>query len=148
MTDKGFPSCDFESNELILNLNLTIPGDVKAIGPVVDKVMWVVDQIGCAKGKEFEVETGLREALANAVIHGCKKDPGKKIEFVVACDRNKVMLIIVRDPGGGFKPEDVPSPIVGECLYEEHGRGIFLINELMDEVKFERGGAELRMRKK
>lgn len=130
-----------------MNLNLTIPGDVKAIDPVVDKVMWVVSQLGCAVGKEFEVETGLREALANAVVHGCKNDPGKEIQFVVAADQNKGMIIIVRDPGGGFEPGDIPSPIVGECLYEEHGRGIFLINELMDEVKFVRGGTEIHMRK-
>ena len=57
------------------------------------------------------------------------------------------MLIIVRDPGGGFAPEEIPSPVSGECLYSAHGRGIYLINQLMDDVRFKRGGTEIHMRK-
>ena len=57
------------------------------------------------------------------------------------------MLIIVRDPGSGFDPFEVPNPINGENVYSNHGRGIYLINQLMDEVSFERNGAEIRMRK-
>jgi serine/threonine-protein kinase RsbW len=140
-------TCEFNQKDLILQLDLTIPGDVKAIDPVVEKVMWVVGQMGCAAGGEFEIETALREALANAVVHGCKQDPGKQVEFVVACDQNRGMMIVVRDPGTGFDPSDVPSPIRGECLYSEHGRGIYLINELMDEVKIKNGGTEIFMRK-
>ena len=58
------------------------------------------------------------------------------------------MLIVVRDPGEGFDPASIPSPIEGERLYLSHGRGIFLINQLMDSVKFQRGGTEIHMRKK
>ena len=36
----------------------------------------------------------------------------------------------------------------GENLFSQGGRGIFLINELMDDVSFERGGTEIRMRKR
>jgi len=32
----------------------------------------------CSAGKEFEIETALREALANAIVHGCKNDPPRK----------------------------------------------------------------------
>ena len=137
----------FDADQLILNLNLRIPGEVNAISPVVEKVMWVVNQMGCAGGKEFEIELALQEALANAVVHGCKEDPGKEVEFVVACDRKKGMIIIVRDPGKGFDPDKIPNPVVGECLYSEHGRGVFLINQLMDEVEFKKGGTEIFMRK-
>ena len=58
------------------------------------------------------------------------------------------MLIVVRDPGEGFDPASVPSPIEGQRIYESHGRGIFLINHLMDSVEFRRGGTEITMRKK
>jgi serine/threonine-protein kinase RsbW len=57
------------------------------------------------------------------------------------------MLIVVRDPGPGFDPAGIPNPIVGENIYSNHGRGIYLINQLMDEVRFERGGSEIHMRK-
>jgi anti-sigma regulatory factor (Ser/Thr protein kinase) len=56
-------------------------------------------------------------------------------------------MIVVRDPGEGFVPSAVPNPLDAENLHSTHGRGIYLINQLMDEVSFERNGAEIRMRK-
>jgi serine/threonine-protein kinase RsbW len=147
MSDQPTEQCEFNPDKMILNLDLTIPGDVKAIGPVVDKVMWVVGEMGCAQGHEFEIETALREALANAVVHGCKENPDHEVQFIVACDESRGMIIVVRDPGEGFDPNRIPSPVIGECLFSEHGRGIYLINELMDEVRFEKGGTKIVMKK-
>ena len=144
---QGLPHCEFESDKLVARLHLTIPARVEAVTPVVDRVMGIVREMGCAKGHEFDVEMALREALANAIIHGAKRDPSKKVEFCVACDEERGMLIVVRDPGEGFDPASLPSPVHGQQIYSEHGRGIFLINQLMDEVRFEKGGTEIHMRK-
>jgi serine/threonine-protein kinase RsbW len=57
------------------------------------------------------------------------------------------MLIIVSDPGQGFDPATVLSPIVGQRLYSEHGRGLYLINQLMDQVWFSNGGTQIHMLK-
>jgi serine/threonine-protein kinase RsbW len=70
------------------------------------------------------------------------------VQFVVACDDERGMLIVVRDPGPGFDPESIPSPVQGDNLFSQGGRGIFLINELMDDVSYEKGGTEIRMRKR
>ncbi len=142
------PQCEFEPNKLILRLNITLQADPEAISPVVDGVMATAREMKCAAGKELEIETALREALANAIKHGCKNDPSKQVQCCVACDETRGMLIIVRDPGKGFDPAAIPSPVVGENVYSEHGRGIYLINELMDEVDIRRGGAEIVMRKR
>ena len=147
MAGESKPRCEFESDKLLVRLSVVIAADVSAISPVVERVMGIVGEMGCAKDHEFAVELALREALANAVIHGAKKDPKKKVEFCVACDAERGMLIVVRDPGEGFDPTSLPSPVVGQQVYEEHGRGIYLINQLMDEVRFERGGTEIHMRK-
>jgi len=95
-----------------------------------------------------EVDLALQEALANAVVHGAKEDPTKTVECLVACDDERGVLIIVRDPGEGFDPGTIPSCTVGENLYSNHGRGIFLINQLMDEVKFRKNGTEIHMVKR
>ena len=58
------------------------------------------------------------------------------------------MLIVVRDPGSGYDPFAIPNPVVGQNIYSSHGRGIFLINELMDEVQIGNGGTEIFMRKR
>lgn len=110
--------------------------------------MEVIRKTQCVNGKEDAIELALTEALANAVVHGAKADPSKIIECDVACDETRGILIVVRDPGNGFDPGKIPSPIHGENIFSNHGRGIYLINQLMDEVKFARNGAEIHMIKR
>jgi len=146
----GEPSngCNFDPDKLVLKLKITLAADRNAIDPVVQGIMDVVRNTQCAIGKEDAIELALTEALANAVVHGAKGDPKKIVECDVACDEERGMLIVVRDPGPGFDPNAIPSPVVGENIYSNHGRGIFLINELMDEVQFHNNGKEIHMRKR
>ena len=127
-------------------LNMVIPADPEAVSPVTDGVMQVVREMKWAEGKEFEVETALREALANAIKHGCHNDPNQRVQCCVACEESGDLLIIVRDPGPGFDPAHVPSPLDDSRLLLDHGRGVHLINQFMDEVRFESGGREIQMR--
>ena len=148
MSPKPILRCEFAADRLVRRLSVVIPGKVEEIDDITRRIISVVSEMGCAEGKEFEIETSLREALANAVTHGCRKCPGEKVEVDVECDPEKGMLIVVRDPGEGFDPRQVPDPLMGENLYADHGRGIYLINRLMDEVSFEKGGTEIRMVKR
>ena len=138
----------FECDDLIVRLDVELPGDAAAITPVVDRVLALARDSGCAKGKEFEIETALREALANAVRYGCDHNASKTVQLSVACDQDLGMIIVVRDPGPGFDPAQVPSPVAAEQLFSDHGRGIFLISQLMDHVEFGHGGREIRMHKR
>jgi anti-sigma regulatory factor (Ser/Thr protein kinase) len=128
-------------------LDVTISANPNAISGVVDGVMQIAREMKCTEGNEYQIELALREALANAIVHGCDNDPTKKVECCVACTESSDVMIIVRDPGQGFDPKTVPNPLTEENLNSSHGRGIYLINQLMDEVCFERNGAEIRMRK-
>jgi serine/threonine-protein kinase RsbW len=139
--------CVFEAGKLFVRFTATISADVNAIRPIVSSVLQIVKEMKCGAGKEYEVEVALQEALANAIIHGCGNDPSKNVEFCVACDESRGLLIVVRDPGPGFDPASIPDPTIGQNVFSEHGRGIFLVNKLMDEVHFERGGTEIHMRK-
>lgn len=130
-----------------LKLSVTLAADRDAVDPVVRSVMNVLRETQCAPGREDDIELALTEALANAVIHGAKNDATKIVECDVACDAEHGMLIVVRDPGPGFDPAKIADPRHGENIYSHHGRGIYLINQLMDEVKFERNGTEIHMRK-
>ena len=140
-------SCQFQADKLLVRLDVTIPADPAAISPVVDSVLDVASRMGCAKGHEFEIETGIREALANAIKHGCGGDTSKQVRCCVACDESRGMLIIVSDPGQGFDPATVASPLLGQQLYSEHGRGLYLINQLMDQVWFSDSGTQIHMLK-
>ena len=142
------PEYDFDPEKLDLRVRVTLAADRKSVDPVVAQVMSSVREMKCADGKEDAIELALQEALANAVVHGAKEDPTKVVECIVACDEQRGILIIVRDPGPGFDPQAIPSCTVGENLYSSHGRGIFLINQLMDEVKFHKNGTEIHMVKR
>ncbi len=143
----GPPACEFDSDKLAVALDLLLASKTEAISPVVSKIMTLLKKTSCAAENEFAVETALREALANAILHGNRLDPGKKVRICCACQKDRGVIIIVKDEGEGFDLAKVPSPLVGESIQSEHGRGIFLVNMLMDEVHYERGGREIYMRK-
>ncbi len=129
-------------------LNMQIPADPAEIGEVSDGVMRMLTQKGLIKKDDFSVELALQEALANAVRHGCGNDPTKQVQCIVTVDKAGEVLIVVRDPGPGFDVGAVPDPQKPENLFKPSGRGIFLINQLMDEVRFADEGREIRMKKK
>ena len=141
-------ACEFESDKLLLRLDITFAADVGEISGVVERILDLGKETSCIAGKEFEVQSALYEALTNAVVHGCKKDNTKSIQVTASCDLSRGILIVVRDPGEGFDINSIPSPIQGERIFSSHGRGIFLINQLMDEVRYKRGGTEIHMLKK
>jgi serine/threonine-protein kinase RsbW len=142
------PSFSFDAAKLDLKLSVTMAGERAAVDQVVRSVMNVVREMNCAPGREDDIELALTEALANAVVHGAKSDPSKIIECDVAGDAEHGILIVVRDPGPGFDPTKIADPCQGENIYSNHGRGIYLINQLMDEVRFHKNGTEIHMLKK
>ena len=99
-------------------------------------------------GTEADIEMALHEALANAVIHGNGENSCKRIYVECRCYMDGEVSITVRDEGRGFDSSTLLDPTSSENLLFTHGRGIYLMKTLMDEVSFEEGGAVVMMRKK
>jgi len=133
---------------LKLKLRALLAADQKAVDAVVQSVMNIVRRADCSHAKDYAVELSLAEALANAVVHGAKLDVSKTIECDVLVEPGCRIVIVVRDPGTGFDLAKVPSPVRGQNILANHGRGIYLINQLMDHVKFSKNGAQIRMVKR
>jgi anti-sigma regulatory factor (Ser/Thr protein kinase) len=129
-------------------LNMIIPADPAAIPKVTDGVTHMLTEKGWSEQKIMEVELALQEAIANAVRHGCRNDPTRQLQCVVTVDDAGEMMVVVRDPGPGFDTTAVANPLDPENVLKPSGRGIFLINQLMDTVAFADGGREVQMRKK
>jgi serine/threonine-protein kinase RsbW len=142
------PEKDFDPDKLRLLLRVTLAANRATVDPVVQEIMALVRRMKGLEGKEDDIELALQEALANAVIHGAKEDPKKTVECVVSSAEDQGLLIVVRDPGEGFDPSGIPTCTLGERVFSNHGRGIFLINQLMDHVEFRKNGTEIRMVKK
>ena len=128
--------------------NMTIPADPLKIPMVTDGVTQMLQDRHWSEDRVMSVELALQEALANAIRHGCAGDMSRYVQCVVTCDDDGDVMIVVRDPGSGFETSTVANPLSPENVLKPGGRGIFLINQLMDEVDFRDGGRELQMRKR
>lgn len=129
-------------------LNLVIPATPASIPKVSEGVRQLLVGKGWSDNELMKVELALDEALANAIRHGCHNDPTKQVQCVVSTDAAGELVIVVRDPGPGFDLAKVPNPLQGANLLKPSGRGVFLINELMDKVEFADGGREVVMQKR
>jgi serine/threonine-protein kinase RsbW len=127
-----------------LNAECWIPSDINRISPWVNWLTHLIKWSGCVPGEETAVELALAEALANAIIHGNRMDPDKRVFVRCCCDPGTGVTIVVRDAGRGFAPREIPDTVEVES---EHGRGIFLMKFCMDDVSFEKEGTEVHMRK-
>jgi serine/threonine-protein kinase RsbW len=129
-----------------IELEHSLPSKVAAISPFVDKVMRLIRKCGCADESKNDVEIALREALANAIIHGNHEDSAKRVHVRCHCEPSEIS-IAVKDEGRGFDVATITDPTAPENQGSVHGRGIYLMKALMDEVRFEDGGVVVHMRK-
>jgi serine/threonine-protein kinase RsbW len=83
----------------------------------------------------FAVKLGLEEAISNALKHGNRRDPGKRvrIRYRVTADR---VVAEVADEGAGFDPAAVADPLAAETNERPGGRGLFLMRSYMTWVAF------------
>ena len=130
-----------------VELRQSFPSKVAAISPFVDQLIRFMLNFRMADGSEIDIEMALREALANAVIHGNGDDSRKSVYVICRCYMDGEVSITVRDEGRGFDRDTVPDPTSVENLLFRYGRGIYLMKTVMDEVSFEEGGSVVRMRK-
>lgn len=126
-------------------LDIEVPADAAAIGAATDRLSDALNGMTCPEEKRLEIALAVQEALANAAVHGCRSDPSKVVRCRLEHYPNGRILIVVSDPGDGFLPEEVLDPKAPENICQSHGRGVYLICQLMDEVHFHDNGSEVRM---
>jgi serine/threonine-protein kinase RsbW len=125
---------------------------------MLDFVQIVSDRVGERAGLDEDtrhyVGVAVRESVINAITHGNRNDPARRIfvEFTVDSRPGSFELVVrVRDEGEGFDPAAIADPLAPENLLKPSGRGIFLIRRFMDDVELSRapdGGMEIRMTKR
>jgi serine/threonine-protein kinase RsbW len=80
----------------------------------------------------------VREIAANAIVHGNRFDPGKKV-FVAISRTPSRLQVAISDQGAGFDPNAVSDPLDPGSLLQPSGRGLFLARVFMDELHVRRG---------
>jgi len=84
------------------------------------------------------------EAASNAVLHGNKNNPSKKVFIVITIDE-VYFKVSIKDEGNGFKLDQVPDPTKPENILKESGRGIHIMKSFLDDLqyKFSETGTEV-----
>lgn len=85
------------------------------------------------------------EAVNNSIVHGNKEDDSKtvKVEFLVVDD---TISIFIEDEGPGFNFYNVPDPTTPENIENIHGRGVYLMKHLADDVIFHGKGNRVEIK--
>lgn len=117
------------------------PSSISEVEPFVQRV---ARQFSISKEKYPNILISLTEAVNNAISHGNKNDKSKFVKINLTQIQSKI-CIKVEDEGCGFNPENVPDPTAPENIGCCGGRGVFLIKELSDDVRYERNGCVVEM---
>lgn len=85
------------------------------------------------------------EGVNNAIVHGNKEDDSKtvKVEFIIVDD---TISIFIEDEGPGFNFYNVPDPTTPENIENIHGRGVYLMKHLADDVIFHGKGNRVEIK--
>src|SRR5271154_371850 len=81
-----------------IEMETSLPSEVAAISPFVDKLIPLFRKCGCIPEGESDVEIALREALANAIVHGNHENPRKHVHIRCRCEPSEIS-IAVKDEG-------------------------------------------------
>ena len=143
----GAPQCQIPADAFFVESQQSLSSDVSAISPFLVQLMQFITKFRPLDRSEMDIEMAVREAIANAVIHGSHENRSTRVYVTCRCTPNGEISIIVRDQGHGFDVRGVPDPTLEQNRLSTHGRGIHIMQALMDEVRFEEGGRVVRMRK-
>jgi serine/threonine-protein kinase RsbW len=124
-------------------IRFAIPSSHDGIVDAVRRVMKLAAELRCRRSERADLEIALREALANAVFHGNRADPTKRVFLSCSLSHARGMVLAVRDEGNGFDPQEIPDPRRHDRLFLHHGRGLLLMRALMDRVEHRHGGREV-----
>jgi len=134
---------------MALQMELSIESRVENLELVQMVVEETMNRLEIAGRTCYEVGMAVREAVANAIEHGNRAAPERKVE--VELDLLPGELVVrVRDEGSGFDPNQVSDPLASANLLRTSGRGILFMREFMDEIDYTfglNGGTQVTLRK-
>lgn len=128
-----------------VRVTVELPSDVACIEEAVEVVLrHCLSGVQATATVRFRLQVALSEAFANAIVRGNREDAAKRV--LVQADLGRDLLCIrVTDEGAGFDPALVPHALAPEALERESGRGLFLIQRMVDDVHFNAQGNSICM---
>jgi serine/threonine-protein kinase RsbW len=114
---------------------------------ILDYLMKRIEKIGIVSSNDSNLFIALDEAFVNAVKHGNKFDATKLVRITAEVSTKEARFTI-EDEGEGFNVAEIPDPTDTENLFKTSGRGVLIIHNVMDEVRYNERGNRLEMIKR
>lgn len=119
-------------------IRLEIPASynyLNVLGACVRAFFDITDSKAEQSGLAYNVELAVHEACTNIVEHAYAGIPGR-IEIILSLVREPRRLVVeLHDSGRSFKLPEISQPDFNEP--QVNGYGLFLIYQLMDEIKYQ-----------
>lgn len=126
-------------------LQMTVPTQLSYKTPLVFRMIKELEKRHyLPEGGDPRVELALDEALTNAMVHGNKLDARKEVDVHLFADEERWGTII-EDEGGGFRPDALPRPGEMAALFEDMGRGITLMESIVDRLAYSPKGSAVML---
>lgn len=129
------------------HIEFELPSAISLMHIVLEYLIKRVEKLGVIKAEQSNLFVALDEAFVNAVKHGNKFDAGKLVRIIAEISKKEAKFTI-EDEGEGFDVNNIPDPLDPANLFKPSGRGVLLIYNIMDEVKYNKRGNRLTMVKK
>ena len=128
-------------------IEFEIPSVISLMHSILDYLMKRVEKSGVVNMENSNLFIALDEAFVNAVKHGNKFDKTKLVRITAEVSTKEARFTI-EDEGEGFNVAEIPDPTNAENLFKTSGRGVLIIHNVMDEVRYNERGNRLEMVKK
>jgi len=136
----GYIDIESISQKMVLESNLE---SVKTVESLIlqAKAEYAISEENCNY-----IWIALNEAVSNAIKHGNKFNPAKKVRLTLETKEDHYLCFTIKDEGEGFDYRLVPDPTSPERIGEPNGRGVFLIHKLADLVSYSENGTCVEIR--
>ncbi len=131
-------------------LRLSIGSDLEQVDLVGVVIQSTLEQTAVDPDQTHWLVMSVREAVINAILHGNRQDPDKRVLVEVDLD-GPDLIVRVEDEGQGFDPDSLPDPTAPENLLRSSGRGVFMMRQFADSIEYSfpsKRGTVVTMRKR
>lgn len=122
----------------------TLPSELAVGHAAIEELMVALGAAGWIGMDVFRINMAIEEAVVNAIEHGNKREPSKKVRLVFQVTPDMAKMIVI-DQGPGFDHRNLADPTTEELLDKPRGRGVMLMRELMNEAIFNDIGNQVTM---
>lgn len=130
---------------LVEKEDLILKSETKSITELESYLQNMLTPLNLGDEKYADILISLTEAVTNAIVHGNKEDHNKKVVIKHWVDEESIYLKVC-DQGKGFDPSCIQDPTCPTCIEVSGGRGVFLMCQLADGIRFHDRGTQVELK--